>query len=126
MYFQKPSLRFEPTYQLWPRLEFPIRHVKLLLTDILDKHYSRFDKYECKKFMKDSEAVSQTIRNRIKSMNADRYRIVCIITAGEKFFQDIDYRTGFLWDQERDKWATCVYENQHFYVCATVFGIYFD
>lgn len=97
-----------------------------MLKIVLEDKFSTFKAYNAQKMDRECQRVTIDALRRVKDMNPDRYRIVVVIHAGEKFYQTIKVATGFLWDRERDKWASHVYEKQDFFVCATVYGIYFD
>lgn len=55
-----------------------------------------------------------------------RYRLVCIVTIGEKQSQDVFVTCRFLWDTERDRYAKWVHENMHVFAIALCFGIYYE
>ncbi|KAF5271296.1 hypothetical protein FQR65_LT05311 [Abscondita terminalis] len=70
--------------------------------------------------------ASGVIRDRVKAEEYDRYKLVVIVTIGEKKFQDMCYVVRYLWDIERDKCALCVQENMHVFAAALCFGVYYE
>ncbi|XP_029032820.2 dynein light chain Tctex-type protein 2B-like [Osmia bicornis bicornis] len=72
------------------------------------------------------ESVATDIRERIKKLNFDRYRIVVNVTIVEKASQSICTSMGFLWDAERDNYSTFTYEARTFHAYCCVFGLYYE
>lgn len=119
-------MKFEPTYRLEPQIDFYVEYVRNMLRILLEEKFREYKTYQAKKINRDCQRICIDALTQVKEMNPDRYRIIVCVNAGEKFYQGINYATAFLWDRERDKWASYVFEAQDFYVCATVYGIYFD
>lgn len=55
-----------------------------------------------------------------------RYKIIILVTFGEKRGQDILYGIRFLWDAERDKFAMSTHENMSVFGIAMCIGIYYE
>ncbi|XP_034180490.1 dynein light chain Tctex-type protein 2 [Osmia lignaria lignaria] len=72
------------------------------------------------------ESVATDIRERIKKLNFDRYKIVVNVTIVEKASQSICTSMGFLWDAERDNYSTFTYEARTFHAYCCVFGLYYE
>ncbi|KFM69593.1 Tctex1 domain-containing protein 2, partial [Stegodyphus mimosarum] len=68
--------------------------------------------------------ISSTIREELKHIGLDRYRIVCQVTVGEKCDQDIIMTFLCLWKHEFDHYAIATYDNAYIFSTAIVFVIY--
>lgn len=55
-----------------------------------------------------------------------RYRIVAIVTIGEKASQDVYVGCRFLWDAQRDRYAKFVCDNMQVFAIALCFGLYYE
>lgn len=55
-----------------------------------------------------------------------RYRILVLVTIGQRRQQSVHMFHSFLWDHERDAFASYNYENCHLYANVVVYGIYLD
>lgn len=48
------------------------------------------------------------------------------MTLGEKFMQDFKATASFLWDKDRDGFASYSYDRPDLFVIATVYAVYFE
>ncbi|XP_026271836.2 dynein light chain Tctex-type 4-like [Frankliniella occidentalis] len=71
-------------------------------------------------------AVAAEVRTRIQELNFDRYKVACVVNIYEKLFQGIHSELGYLWDVQRDHFATYYFSNTHIIATGTVFGVYFE
>jgi hypothetical protein len=121
-----PTLKYQPTYRLESQNPFNKDHVTKIIEEIVDKGLHGVE--YCPFFAPDlAKTLSDDIKNRVKEENFDRYKIVCTVTIGEKFHQDLKAVAIFLWDQQKDSYASYVYEKSPFLIAiATVYAIYYD
>lgn len=55
-----------------------------------------------------------------------RYRILVAVSIGQKRNQGVHMFHSFLWDHERDAYASHNFENPHLFASVAVYGIYLD
>ncbi|XP_049877275.1 dynein light chain Tctex-type 5-B-like [Pectinophora gossypiella] len=115
----------QPTYQLNPRKRFDEETVKKILKQVVDHELEEVE-YNDKIVSDLSVSLAENIRNAVKEENYDRYRIIVIVTIGQKRQQGMHMYHSFLWDYERDAFASHSFENCHIFALAVVYGIYLD
>ncbi|KAJ0174197.1 hypothetical protein K1T71_010343 [Dendrolimus kikuchii] len=116
---------YQPTYQLNPRKKFDVEKIQKLLRELVDPELEEVE-YSDKLIPDICVNLAQTIRNAIKEENYDRYRIIVAVNIGQRRQQSIHVFHSFLWDYERDRFATYNYENCHIFANVVVYGIYLD
>ncbi|KAJ8962558.1 hypothetical protein NQ318_000951 [Aromia moschata] len=55
-----------------------------------------------------------------------KYKLICLVTIGEKHGQDVLVTCRFLWDYDRDRYATFSMENTYVFGIAQCFGLYYE
>ena len=73
-----------------------------------------------------SKSLTDDIREKVKRLNYDRCKIVCLVTLGEKQHQGVRMSSRCVWDADRDTSATANWENATLFCTATVYGIYHE
>ncbi|CAG9795688.1 unnamed protein product [Diatraea saccharalis] len=116
---------YQPTYQLNPRRRFNVEKVEKILQKTIDYELAEVE-YSEKSVPELTLSLAETIRNSVKEENYDRYRIVVVVTIGQRRQQGVHIFHSFLWDYERDAFATYNFENCHIYVNVVVYGVYLD
>ncbi|XP_070501186.1 dynein light chain Tctex-type 5-like [Chironomus tepperi] len=118
-------LRFQNSYRLEARNPFNRDEVERILGNVMENHFSSIEKFDgtsvamCRNVSDDAMAL-------IKAKNFDRYKIIVVVTACEKFMQGICYSNKNLWDAPRDALASYVYDHPSFFAIGTCYGIYFE
>ena len=119
------KLVVENTYRTKPKQKFPERDVEEIirrsLQDMLEEQM--YSAMECGFLTK---LLSSRIIERVKSLNIERYKLVCLVNVGSKHNQGIRVASRCLWNEEVDTQATASVENSTLFAVATVFGIYFE
>lgn len=72
------------------------------------------------------QALSKDIRNKVKELNINRFRIVCVVSIIEKRLQSIDYKMVFCIDAHLDYYGSFKFESAEYYIVATVYMVYKD
>lgn len=62
----------------------------------------------------------------LKHILVCRYKLIVVVTLGEKFMQDFKATAGFLWDKDRDDYATYSLDRPDLFLIATVYAVYFE
>lgn len=142
--------RFANTYKLCADNPFHIEKVEKLLEEVLMEAMENMQydpdicpkqaKWACSMIrakVKEMEfdrwvyfytplAFKESIKNFLLRHNFCRFKIITIVTIGEKRAQDIIYAIRFLWDEERDRFAMYTYENMYVFGVAMCIGIYYE
>ncbi|KAJ2948572.1 hypothetical protein O0L34_g7825 [Tuta absoluta] len=121
----KPVRIYQPTYQLWPKKPFDVAKVEKILKQMVDSELEEVE-YSDKTAPELCVSLAENIRNTVKEENYDRYRIIVAVNIGQKRQQGVHMFHSFLWDPERDSFASHAYENCHLFAIVVVYGIYLD
>lgn len=71
--------------------------------------------------------IADTIKIKcFESYQMTRYKIIVIVTVGQKKDQGVMISSRCLWDASTDNYVTVSYENQLIWSTAIVFGLYVD
>ncbi|KAK9497988.1 hypothetical protein O3M35_003879 [Rhynocoris fuscipes] len=68
--------------------------------------------------------LSNAIRNKIKTLYYDRYKLVCVVEIVQKNLQDVRSICSLLCDPKRDNYAIYKFDKFDLMAVAYVFGIY--
>jgi hypothetical protein len=55
-----------------------------------------------------------------------RYKIIALVTVGQKTDQSVSVGSRFLWDADRDNFAAASWCNKHVYAVGTVYAVYYE
>lgn len=116
----------EPTYQMNPKNSFNCSEVKKAIEEIALSRLQSLGVYTHRKCTMVSKILSEEIKDRIKSMGYDRYKLVCIITMGENASQGLDVTSRCSWNPKHDSYVTYNWQNVKIFCSITVYGIYFE
>ncbi|CAK1582119.1 unnamed protein product [Parnassius mnemosyne] len=70
--------------------------------------------------------IAGEVMRKIKSLSFNRYRIITVVTIGQKRSQSYNNAVAFIWDHERDNYADVMREVSSAFIQITSFGIYLD
>nr|XP_023020609.1 tctex1 domain-containing protein 1-B-like [Leptinotarsa decemlineata] len=122
---EKKMVRYANTYKMEAENPFNPEEVDKILRKVMEEALENLT-YDVEKCNKQAKWASASIRYRVKRMNFDRYKIVCLVTIGEKHSQDILATCKFLWDAEKDGYAAFALENTYVFGYAQCFGLYYE
>ncbi|KAK4884121.1 hypothetical protein RN001_000392 [Aquatica leii] len=117
--------RYMNSYKIDSDNPFCIEKVEKILRDVLDEAINNLT-YDVIKCVNQAKWASNAIRMRVKEEEYDRYRLIVLVTIGEKRYHDMCCIVRFLWDIERDKYAICVKNNYYVFAAAMCFGVYYE
>lgn len=122
---QKVSVKFENTYQTSPKQRFPVREVRQIILKTLqnavgDEVYGHINPTQV------SKTLSQLIKDQVKSLNLERFKIVCMVTIGEIRGEGLRVASRCLWNEDFDRFASASVQNATLFAVGTVYGIYFE
>lgn len=73
-----------------------------------------------------AKQLADDLRERIKGLGYDRYKLVIQVTLGQKIGQAMRIVSRCLWDSSADSFASEVYENESLYCVCQVFALYYE
>lgn len=120
-----PIPRFQPTYRLKSSNPFNRERCENIINRLMSKFIETY-KYTAKSAQIHCQNISQEINRRLKLCNYDRYRLICVVTIGEKSQQSCKCVAKFLWDPETDTYTNITYESSTCFVTVTVFALYYN
>lgn len=118
-----PPKEYEPTYRMVPKRKFNSQHVheviKKLVDDKLDKMI-----YSKKWSPNLTKILCNQIKEKAKTLNYERYKMICNVTLGENKGPGIMATSRCSWDHRTDDYATYTFQSKHLYCTVVVFGVY--
>lgn len=111
------------SYQTEPTVTINPKKIAEIAQHVLEDRLKNKE-YSPSTMKKAASQVSFIIREEIKRLNLDRYRIISHVTIGEKCDQDVMMNFLYLWKPEYDHYAIAKYEHPKFFATALVFLIY--
>ncbi|XP_072944389.1 dynein light chain Tctex-type protein 2B-like [Epargyreus clarus] len=123
--FKRPPLVYLNTYQLEPRERFHVPRVKQATDEILDEFFTGH-KYSSQESPALALRLAGELMRKIKAMQFNRYRVITVVTIGQRRAQSYNNAIAFLWDYERDNYVDVIREVTTAFVHVTTFGIYLD
>merc|ERR1712060_1004467 len=73
-----------------------------------------------------AKELSDMIKEKVKKLGYDRYKLMVQVTVGQKRGQGIRLATRCLWDTSSDNFASEYYENESLFCVAQVYGLYYE
>ncbi|XP_078353110.1 uncharacterized protein LOC144637894 [Oculina patagonica] len=113
------------TYRLEPDKKF--EHWKV--TDIIKKTFEQhlidesYDREICHHM---SKTLADLIKEQVKSLQFSRYKIISIVSIGQKRGQSVRMASRSVWDPRFDGYAQYSYERGELYAIGVVYAIYLE
>ncbi|EEH54608.1 dynein light chain Tctex2b [Micromonas pusilla CCMP1545] len=112
-----------------PALASPLRPrfkpgaVKAIIAECLkDKLAGKpYDPDECSMWARE---ISDEIKQRVKKLGYERYKIVCQVVVGEQKGEGVRMGARCFWDPKTDNYAEEVFTSESIFACGAAFGIY--
>ena len=117
--------RIENTYKLEPDRTFPDGAVREIIADALHRHLNGTI-YDQRESPYKAKLISEDIKAKVKALNVDRYRVVCLVHLGSDTGQEIKIVSRALWSPQIDTFATSCFKSGNLFAVATVYGVYFE
>uniref|UniRef100_A0A1B0CIV2 Putative dynein light chain n=1 Tax=Lutzomyia longipalpis TaxID=7200 RepID=A0A1B0CIV2_LUTLO len=114
-----------PSYRMESKNPYKREKCEIIIREVVDDMLSSFV-YANSDASQVCNNISEEIKSRVKTLGFDRYKLVCIVTIGEKYFQSFTSTVKFLWDTEKDGYANYVYDTPNFFAIATLYALYYD
>jgi hypothetical protein len=71
-----------------------------------------------------SKEIADSVRDRVRSMEYDRYKLVVNCVIGEQRGEGLRLGCRCFWDSDSDNYAEEVFTNKQLFAVVTVFGLY--
>ena len=115
----------EPTYRMEPTRKFNACLVEKVIKATLEEKLDGFT-YNPKFCSNMIKVLSDELKDKVKLMGFDRYKIICNIVLCQRSEQALQASSRCTWDAKHDDFAAYTYKNEHFVCNAAVFGIYHE
>ena len=113
------------TYRTEPKRKFPEGEVREIIKNSLEGMLSE-QTYSAKECGFLTKLLSSRIIEQVKSLNIERYKLVCLVNVGSKHNQGLMVASRCLWNAEYDTHVTAIAENGTLFAVATVYAVYFE
>lgn len=114
------------SYSLRPKISQRFRSAEvkelihsILLARLADKEYNSETTNEL------SKLICFEIKDKLKSLNYDRYKFVVQCVIGEQKGAGINMSGRCFWDSDTDNYAESIYMNESLFCVAAAYGIYY-
>ena len=115
----------ENTYMIRPNFKNKFRSdaVKSAIQEILNEELSG-KVYDIDVTSEWSKRISETIKDKLKTLEYDRYKFVTQVVIGEKRGEGVKVVTRCLWDSDTDNYASANYSNETLFCVAVAYGVF--
>ncbi|KAK3803829.1 hypothetical protein RRG08_029423 [Elysia crispata] len=118
-----PQVHYEPTYRLEPKQKFNTARVLEAVKDVIDNRLQDM-KYMERIAPNMNRILGDEVKERVKRMNFERYKIVVVVMIGEKKGQGIMVSSRCSWDDNLDNYVSHTFQNKQLFCTCSVYGIY--
>lgn len=120
--------QLQATYRTEPiaNRRFVPHIVKQIMESTLEESLEGLDNYEASKCRALSVSVCEDIKQKVKWLNYDRYKLVCIVYFGSVNGQEVRVASRCLWNETSDNFATSTVVKGDVYAVALMYGVYTD
>ncbi|XP_052777273.1 dynein light chain Tctex-type 5-B-like [Mya arenaria] len=122
-YSTQINIQKEPSYRMEPTKKFNADEAFNALKSVVDKRMEGF-RYHPKFCSNMTKMLSDEIKDEVKKLKFDRYKIVAVVHISEKRGQSMMVASRCAWDKNVDEFATYTMETPTLFCSASVFGIY--
>eukprot|EP00057_Strongylocentrotus_purpuratus_P003178 XP_003726104.1 PREDICTED: tctex1 domain-containing protein 1-B-like [Strongylocentrotus purpuratus] len=119
--------QIENTYQLEPRELFSsyVRVIRDIIESTVESRLTGM-KYDPKLCSKEAEELSEIIKERVKTLDIDRYKLITLVHIGKMHGQGLQVCSRNSWDPARDSFVSYRFQNASVFCVATIYGVYFE
>ncbi|XP_041357637.1 dynein light chain Tctex-type 5-A-like [Gigantopelta aegis] len=119
------QVHYEPTYRLEPKVTFSAAKAERILKDVVDERLEGLI-YNAKATPSLIRYLCEEIKDRVKDLHYDRYKIVVNVTISQNTGQCILATSRCAWEPKYDTFASYSYSNKGIMCFASVYGVYTD
>lgn len=117
--------RLANTYKMQPDEDkrFKCKDVTDIIDHVLEERLKglSYDPDKCRFLL---PSIADEIKEKVKQLGFDRFKLVCLVTIGELHNQGVRVASRCLWNTETDRLATSSFCKNDLFASAVVFGIY--
>jgi hypothetical protein len=95
--------------------------LRALLKERMDKQT-----YDPRQAAQTAKHIAEYLREKVKALGCDRYKLVIQVTLGQKQGQAMRIVSRCLWDPSTDSFASEFYENSSIYCVCQVYALYYE
>ena len=120
-----PDAGLYNTYRLEPVKKFEHWKVTEIIKKTFEEHLmgENYDHEVCHHM---SKILADVIKEQVKSLQFSRYKIISVVSIGQKRGQSVTTASRFVWDSKFDSYAEYSFEGEDVFAIGTVYGIYFE
>ena len=124
-YERPPEPALYNTYRLEPVKKFEHWKVTEIIKNTFEEHLIRenYDHDVCHHMTK---ILADLIKEQVKSLQFSRYKIISVVSIGQKRGQSVRMASRSVWDPRFDTYAQYSFEREDMYAIGIVYGIYFE
>ena len=109
-----------------PSKKFSVSKVESAMAEVIERRMRTTTVYSPKQCVAISKVMSEEIKDQVKGLGYERYKLVCVVTVGEKRDQGLRVSSQCSWDTEVDSSATYSWQNGTMFCSAMVYGLYHE
>mmetsp|Transcript_17533 Transcript_17533/g.44466 ORF Transcript_17533/g.44466 Transcript_17533/m.44466 type:complete len:129 (+) Transcript_17533:92-478(+) len=115
----------ENTYQtsLTYKEKFPVGKVKTIISEVLESRLAN-QTYQSDQSSSWTREISDEVKNRIKQLKLNRYKVVVQTLIGEKRGQGVRFGTRSFWDPNTDFAASETFSNENLFAVVVAYGVW--
>lgn len=120
------QMALQPTYRTEPQEDkkFAPHVVKKIMDSALEEAVEGMDQYEATKCKALSVSVCEDIKQKVKWLNYDRYKLICVVYFGSVCGQELRVTSRCLWNENFDNFASSSVMKGDIYAVALMYGVY--
>ena len=118
-----PIIVYENTYKLVPDSRFHEGQVREIIKNVFTENI-REKQYDAAMCGSKCKLMSEIIKERVKHLNMDRFKIVCVVMMGQEAKQSMLVSSRCLWDQRFDNHVTVEFKKGNLVALGLVFAVY--
>ena len=115
-----------PTYRMAPQSDRKFRPhvVKKIMDEAFEECLDGLSNYDAVKCRALTTQVCEDIKQRVKWLNFERCKLVCLVHIGSISGQGMRVASQCLWDHTVDNFASTTYSKGDIFAVALLFGVY--
>lgn len=119
----QPEVKYENTYKMLPDYRFLESKVEDIMRNVFTENITEKE-YDPQAMGQKCKLTSEIIKEKVKSLNMHRFKIICHVLAAQKGDQSMMITSRCLWDQRFDNSATVTIKRGEYFVIGMVFVVY--
>ena len=121
----KPKVLYENTFKLEPARKFRSSEAQAIIAKVLETNL-KTEAYDASRSAYNAKLIAQMIKDEVKELNYERYKIAVIASVGQLDDQGLQIASRCCWDTNFDTSASASFKNKSLFAMATVFAAYYE